>query len=107
MLGADVLKGIIGDQEPSAVKIGKDNVDVAKLAVDVISALFVQSTLDELTSIIASMCDEKPEFIDEIDPLDLMKFAEGFLDFFPALRSFASSNSEQTALPASDGDQTT
>ncbi|MRN44709.1 MULTISPECIES: hypothetical protein [unclassified Brucella] len=49
----------------------------------------------------------KPEFIDEIDPLDLMKFAEGFLDFFPALRSFASSNSGQTSLPASAGDLTT
>lgn len=107
LLGADVLKGIIGDQEPSAVKIDSDNVDVAKLAVDVISALFVRETLDELTSIIASMCSEKSEFIDEIDPLDLMKFAEGFLDFFPALRSFASSNSEPTALPASAGDLTT
>lgn len=107
LLGADVLKGIIGEQEPSTVKINKDNVDVAKLAVDVISALFVRETLDELTSIIASMCGEKSEFIDEIDPLDLMKFVEGFLDFFPALRSFASSSSEQTALPASDGDLTT
>ncbi|WP_244636182.1 MULTISPECIES: hypothetical protein [unclassified Brucella] len=48
LLGADVLKGIIGEQEPSAVKIDKDNVDVAKLAVDVISALFVRETLDEL-----------------------------------------------------------
>ncbi|MEN5279277.1 hypothetical protein ABE527_20355 [Brucella sp. TWI432] len=107
LLGADILKGIIGDQEPSAVKIDKDNVDMGKLAVDVISKVFDYGVLDELTKIIASMCDEEPAFIDQIDPFDLVKFAQGLVDFFPALRSFASTSSEQTQQPASAGDQTT
>lgn len=107
LLGADILKGIIGDQQPSAVKLDKDNVDMGKLAVDVISKIFDYAVLDELTKIIASMCDEEPEFIDQIDPCDLMKFAQGFVDFFPALRSFASTSSEETQPPVSAGDQTT
>lgn len=103
LLGADLLKAVLG----SGDKAELEKIDAARLFLDIVDSIFTKDALDELTSIIASMCNETADFIDRLDPVDLMQLLKGMVDFFPALRSFASSSSAQTPPQASDGDQTT
>lgn len=106
LIGADFVKQLLGGRE--AVRADRLNdVDGRELVLSLVDSLFSAPNLDELTAIIASMCNESPDFIDMIDPVDLMKIGSGFIDFFPQLRSIASMNSAQTSQELSDGDLTT
>lgn len=101
LIGADFVKALFGSSGASDLA----EVDGRKLILDIVDGLFTKAALDELTSIIASMCSEETDFIDQLDPMDFKKLAEGFLDFFPALRSFGSSNTAQTSPQPTAGDQ--
>lgn len=106
LLGADLLKAVLGDA--SAVNRQElQQIDMVKLILEVVESIFTIEALTELTEIIASMCDEEPAFIDQLDPVDLMSLLGGMIDFFPALRSLGSTNSELTQQRDFAGDPTT
>lgn len=95
LIGADLFKSLFADAGEAAVQT--DKVDARKLASDVFASLLTASKLEELTAIIADMCTETPQFIDDLDPLDLLEVAKGFADFFPKLQSLASGTSAPNA----------
>lgn len=100
VIGPDLLKGILGDASDD------EKVDAKALAANVFEALMSEDKLDALTAIIADMCGEKPELIDDLDPLDLWQIAVKFADFFPVLQSFMSSASGRIVQLSSAGDPT-
>ncbi|MBX8799222.1 hypothetical protein HBA92_00465 [Ochrobactrum sp. MR28] len=95
LIGADLFKSLFADAGEAAVQT--DKVDARKLASDVFASLLTASKLEELTVIIADMCTETPQFIDDLDPLDLLEVAKGFADFFPKLQALASGTSAPNA----------
>lgn len=98
LLGPQIAKAMFDDQ--TAVS---DSSEGRKFFLELLVRLLTHEALNELTGIVADMCGEKPEFIDEIDPLDLVKLGEALFDFFPALRSLASSNLAPTLQPSTAG----
>ncbi|PRA87912.1 hypothetical protein CQ054_05800 [Ochrobactrum sp. MYb29] len=106
LLGTDLLKAVLGDS--SALNREElEKIDIVRLFLDVVETIFTHDALAELTSITASMCNEEPDFIDQLDPVDLMTLLTGMVDFFPTLRSLGSTNSGQTQQRDSAGDPTT
>jgi hypothetical protein len=98
------LAVIIGPHVVSGVLAGEtDKVDARELAQSVFQALFCQDKLDALTEIIADMCGEKAEQIDDLDLVDLWAVAVGFAGFFPALQSFASTSLQAIVQPSTAG----
>ncbi len=109
LIGPQFLKGLLADvsigQGQAAAKPGTEgepsgqgsaaealaDVDMGALIQEVMNGLLTEKGLDGLTELIASMADESPEFIDELDWVDLMAVATAFMDFFPALRSLTAS----------------
>ncbi|WP_420507323.1 hypothetical protein [Nitratireductor aquimarinus] len=91
MIGGDLLSLLLADGDEAATSIqakvesgGRDM--LAKLA----AGLLTTERLDELTELIADMCDEPASVIDEIDVIDLPALGAAFLGFFPGLQSAAS-----------------
>ena len=95
LIGADLFKSLFADAGEAALQT--DKVDARKLASDVFASLLTTNKLEELTAIIADMCTETSQFIDDLDPLDLLEVAKGFADFFPKLQSLASGTSAPNA----------
>jgi hypothetical protein len=83
--GADLLQMIA---EAPDGEVGQ--LDKAKIAADLAKRLVTIENLDAFTAIVADMCNEEPEVIDELDVADLIEVAKGFADFFPSLQSFVS-----------------
>lgn len=95
LIGADLFKSLLAEAGEAAAQ--PEKVDARKLASDVFASLLTVTKLDELTAIIADMCSETPQFIDDLDPLDLLEVAKGFADFFPKLQLLASGTSAPNA----------
>ncbi|OKP66781.1 hypothetical protein BTE77_31395 [Ensifer adhaerens] len=94
----------IGPQVLNGLMAGKgDKVDTQDMAQSLFQALLTGEKLDALTAIIADLCGEAPEQIDDLDPADLWSVGLAFADFFPALRSFVSTSLRATAPPSTDG----
>lgn len=89
LIGADFAKALLSSGDAK-------NVDAKELFSTLSVKLFEPSVLDELISIIASMCDESPAFVDELDVEDMFKILKALTGFFPALQSLMSSNTAQT-----------
>lgn len=95
-IGPDLVNGLMAGGDTDAV-------DMTALASQVISALVSADRLEALTAIIADMCGEKVEVIDDVDLVDLVKVGVAFADFFPALRSFGLSKLQPPSPPSTDG----
>ncbi len=91
VIGPEFFKAILSDattgRSESDKKAGKADVDVNVVVSELIAALASQDGLDGLTNVFASMCNEAPELLDQLDWLDLMPVAQAVFGFFPALQS--------------------
>lgn len=82
-IGPGILKSFLADDD----KVSQD-----QLADHVIEALMRADRLDELTGIVADLCGEPLDVIDDIDVIDLPAIGKAIIGFFPALQSLALSN---------------
>lgn len=105
VIGADLARMLLSDD--TLGDDGELEIDMAEVGKDLVASLMSADRLDALTEIIADMCGEKPELIDELDPLDLFELGKGFIDFFPSLKSFGSTTSGEKSPPSTDGGQPT
>lgn len=93
LVGKDVLDALINSEDKGEEQ-EQPETGGRELVVQILGRLLSAESLDGLTGLIADMCGEEPELIDELDILDLMAVGGAFLRFFPALQSAA-----LTALP--------
>lgn len=84
LLGEDVLTALMSGASAEA-----ETEEGRAFVVRIVGKLLSQERLDELTAIVADMCGEDVAVIDDLDPVDIVKVAMAFGDFFPALRSAA------------------
>ena len=100
LMGEDVLSALMsGDAADAVAETEEGRAFVARI----IGKLLSQERLDELTAIVADMCDEDVAIIDDLDMIDLVKVGAAFGDFFPALRSSALSLWPATSQPGTAG----
>jgi len=86
LIGADMVRLLVNEAETGAG--GDQRLDMERLAPEIAKTIFRAEHLDELTRIVADMCDETPGLIDDLDPADLVKLMRAFTGFFPSLQSF-------------------
>lgn len=89
ILGKDLLNALLGD-EPVLAK----EVDGRKVLLELAAALTDPDRLDSLSDLVADMCGETKEVIDDLDLLDLATLAAEFAGFFPELPSKAAGMSQ-------------
>lgn len=96
-----------------AALIGRDLVDVLAregetadtleglaLVKEILTRLLEGDRLDGLTALIADLCGEQQQVIDDVDLVDLISVGRAFMDFFPQLRS-ATSGLSRAISPSS------
>jgi len=91
ILGPEILKWALSSDSAES-----GEADERVLMAQVLNSLLSEGRLEALTGVIASMCDEAPETIDEIDPVDLLEVGKAFVGFFPGLQSLLGSLSQPT-----------
>lgn len=62
-------------------------IDAQAIAGEALSAIATEEGLAGITEVIASLCGESVEIIDQLDWLDLVPVGKAVFDFFPALQS--------------------
>lgn len=91
IIGQEFFKALLSDatngQSEEDKEAGKADVDINVVVSELIGALASQDGLDGLTNVFASMCDETPELLDQLDWLDLLPVGQAMLGFFPVLQS--------------------
>lgn len=103
LVGKDLLSALL---DGNATDVVEGTAEGRAFVAEIIGKLLSADRLDELTAIIADMCNEDVALIDDLDPLDIIKVAAAFGDFFPALRSAALSLSPATSQLALAGSPT-
>lgn len=82
LIGADVLDVLLAEDASRAEKV-----EGRELVGAVLRKLFDEERLDGLTALIADLCDEERDTIDDVDLLDLPALVMAFAGFFPTLQS--------------------
>lgn len=99
LIGPDLLKGFLSS--------GDDKVDTMALVGNIVEAMMTTERAEGLTAVLADMLGETPEFVDDIDVVDLPEIGRALLGFFPALQSLVLSLSAPDApLPIVGGHAT-
>ncbi|MEC9247308.1 MAG: hypothetical protein VYB05_21320 [Pseudomonadota bacterium] len=107
MVGGDLLSLLLADGDDAASSIqAKVESGGREMLAKLVAGLFTVERLDELTELIADMCDEPASVIDDIDVIDLPALGTAFLGFFPGLQSAASTAWRQISDTSSGNSRT-
>lgn len=107
MIGGDFLSLLLAEDEDAARTIqAKVEAGGREMLTKLVAGLFTAERLDELTELIADMCDEDASVIDDIDVVDLPALGMAFLGFFPGLQSAASTAWQRMSDTSSESSPT-
>lgn len=105
LIGQDIVAALMDEAEQplAALYAQAQKAEGRAFIKNLLGKLLQRDSLDELTAIVADMCDEEPAVIDELDLGDLVEVGSAFLSFFPALRSLTSGVSLTTSVSTTGG----
>ena len=101
-IGPQMVKAFFGSTKGLSEEELKE-LDRREMVQEIIGALVTEDRLDALLEIVADMCGETRETIEELDLVDLLAVGRAVLGFFPALQSFMQGLTQPTSQPSSDG----